>query len=76
MQVMKHRVALLQHGTECFATNENYDGDRRVVFAGIFPMNVVEIRQPANQPQENLNELLSQKITKKKAMERCMRNTK
>ena len=31
--------------------NENYDGDRRVVFTGIFPMNVVEIRQPANQPQ-------------------------
>ena len=31
--------------------NENYDGDRRVIFTGIFPMNVVEIRQPANQPQ-------------------------
>ena len=31
--------------------NENYDGDKHVVFTGIFPMNVVEIRQPANQPQ-------------------------
>ena len=31
--------------------SENYDGDRRVICTGIFPMNVVEIRQPANQPQ-------------------------
>ena len=31
--------------------NEDYAGDRRVVFTGIFPMNVTEIRQPSNQPQ-------------------------
>ena len=31
--------------------NEEYVGDRRVVFTGIFPMNVVDIRQPASQPQ-------------------------
>ena len=31
--------------------NEDYEGDRRVVFTGIFPMNVIEIRQPSNQPQ-------------------------
>ena len=31
--------------------NEDYEGDRRVVFTGIFPMNVTEIRQPSNQPQ-------------------------
>lgn len=31
--------------------NEDYVGDRRVVFTGVFPMDVIEIRQPVNQPQ-------------------------
>ena len=31
--------------------NEDYEGDRQVVFTGVFPMNVIEIRQPENQPQ-------------------------
>ena len=31
--------------------NESYEGDRQVVFTGVFPMNVIEIRQPENQPQ-------------------------
>ncbi len=41
--------------------NENYDGDRRVVFNGIFPMNVVEIRQPANQPQGEFKRVVESK---------------
>lgn len=30
---------------------EGYSGDRQIVFTGIFPMDVVDIRQPGDQPQ-------------------------